>query len=186
MLYLLPSDTCFWLACSINDLEWYNKIYMLKWRDFYKPLAIMVDSYDFLEKNTNITKTQINFLKNYHRPFSVLLEYKIQNENNNLINTINSLPNKELYKKISLRIANIEEQKKLINEIWPIFLTSANISWKNEVYSWKEVYDIFWKYIKKWEVKALFKKNLILPEIKPSDIFEFIWVSLEINYLRKL
>jgi len=80
----------------------------------------MVESYDFLQKHTFLSEAQKNFLKNYKRPFTILLTPK-----NNFINE--NLPNKNLYKKIAFRVANMEAQKNIINQIGSFFLTSANI-----------------------------------------------------------
>lgn len=173
MLFIFSTDTCFWIACKINDLRWYEKIYEIKKRDLNKPLAIIVSDFDFLRENTYINEEQINFLKKYNRAFSVLLEAKTD-----LIDS--NLANKDLYKKISFRIAHSEVQKKLIKKYWSLFLTSANLSGEKEIYKISEINDIFWN-IPEIEIfwEDIDDKN------PPSDIFEFIWETNEIKYLRK-
>jgi L-threonylcarbamoyladenylate synthase len=74
MIYIFPTDTCFGLACSITEIKDYEKIYKIKKRDFGKPLAILVENFEWLEKYTTLTKEQVNFLKNYKKPFTILTE----------------------------------------------------------------------------------------------------------------
>ncbi len=54
MIYIVPTDTCFWISCSLDDVKNYNKIYEIKKRDLSKPLAIMIESFEWLEKNKKI------------------------------------------------------------------------------------------------------------------------------------
>jgi tRNA A37 threonylcarbamoyladenosine synthetase subunit TsaC/SUA5/YrdC len=75
-----------------------------------------------------------------------------------------------MYQKIAFRIAHNDAQKKLIKEVGPIFLTSANTSGEKEIYSKDEIKETFSYYLEKKIVE-------ILPgEVgynKASDIFEF-------------
>lgn len=181
MIYVIPTDTCFWIWCEISDIESYEKIYKIKNRTLDKPLAIMVWDFNWLETHTDLNDEQISFLKNYNHPFTVLT-------NCDRIKMLLSLEqadfcykNKEKYEKIAFRIANNEIQKKLIDEIWPIFLTSANLSWDKEIYDIIEIKNIFKPYLK--DIKIFWENSI--NKIPPSDIFEFVWDSLELNYLRK-
>ncbi len=178
MLYIIPTDTCFWIACSFSDKNWYNRIYEVKWRDFKKPLAIMINEFSILESLLN--KEQLDFLKNYHRPWTVLLKSDKLKLNFPLIKGDNSsiFPLKTEY--VAFRVANNDIQKKLIDEVWAIYLTSANFSWEKETYNVSELKEIFWKYD---DIKILAEKDL--QNVSPSDIFEFIWETTEIKYLRK-
>lgn len=215
MIYIIPTDTCFGLACSIDDKISYDKIYKIKGRPKNKPFAIMIDEIYHLSSLLN--EKQIEFLKNYSRPWTILIDkqkfnlinwelqkeqnhYKIEKKqqnspfekglrrilkNNNssdfLANIINNkILNSKTYDKISFRVSNNDIQKKLISEIWPIFLTSANISWENEIYTIKELETIFWK---DNDIKILAKKDL--QKVSPSDVFEFIWETTKLKYLRK-
>ena len=72
MPYLIPTNTCFGLAASIADPQGYNAIFELKNRPHSKPLAILVESFDWLASHTSLTSEQIHFLEHYPRPFSVL------------------------------------------------------------------------------------------------------------------
>jgi hypothetical protein len=77
----------------------------------------MVLDFNWLEKNTPLTKEQIEFLKNYKRPFTVLTDCDnlklwinyIDEDNNEFIN-------RNIYKKFAFRIAHNSIQEKLIKE----------------------------------------------------------------------
>jgi len=185
MIYLLPSDTCYWIACPIDDKKNYEKIYKIKKRSLDKPLAIMVENFNWLEQNTNLTKDQINFLKNYEKPFTILTDSNYVKMWLNFEDEIDwTFINKDIYNQIAFRVANLPEQKKLIKKVWPIFLTSANLSNNPEIYKSKDLITHFSYYLEKWIIKLIDSWNLD-PNNKSSDIFEFIWDSLDIKYLRK-
>lgn len=175
MIYIIPTDTCFWLACPTNDIEWYTEIYKLKNRDYSKLIAIMLPDFESLEKYTFVTDEQIEFLKNYNKPFSVLLQPK---NKENLINK--NIKNYNLYDKISFRVAS-EINKDFLNKTWAIFLTSANISGFPETYKIEEIKEQFWENFKNLEI---IWNTEILAKTNPSDIIEFD-KNNEIIYLRK-
>ncbi len=175
MIYIIPTDTCFWLACKVNDIKWYKKIYELKNRDYSKLIAIMLPDFESLEKYAFITDEQIEFLQNYNRPFSILLKPK---NKDNLINK--NIQNYDLYDKISFRIAS-EINKDFLNKNWAIFLTSANISGLPETYNLSDIKEQFWDNFKNLEI---IWNTEILSQKSPSDIIEF-WKNNEIIYLRK-
>lgn len=184
MIYLIPTDTCFWIACSLDDCESYNKIYDIKKRDFSKPLAIMVEDFKWLENNTDLNGKQIEFLKKYDKPFTVLTDSDHVKAWLNFEDDEIKFVNKEQYILIAFRVANNEIQKKLIKEIGPIFLTSANISDKPEIYKVADLKNEFKYFIEKKQIQILGEKDLS-GDNPPSDIFEFVWDSLEVKYLRK-
>lgn len=183
MIYILPTDTCFWIACAFDDTNSYHQIYKIKNRPLEKPLAIMVENFEWLAKNTSLSDDQIDFLKKYPRPFTILTDCPYIEMILNLEQDDFQYENKEFYKKIAFRVAHNEIQKKLISEVWPIFLTSANFSWEKEIYSINEAkkqFQPFKNIIFLWD-------NIILDNsIQPSDIFEFEWESSQnIKYLRQ-
>ncbi len=182
MLYILPTDTCLWLWCSIDDDIWYKNIYKLKKRPLKKPLSVMVESFSWLDKNTILTWEQIEFLKKYPKPFTILTKSPyltmflgLEDENDKLL-----YENWDLYDKIAFRVAHNDIQKELIWEVGSIFLTSANLSGDEELYDFEVAKELF-KNTK--DIKFLWTWSIT--KTPPSDIFEFIWDSLEINYLRK-
>lgn len=182
MIYIIPTDTCFWIACALDDIKSYHEIYQIKNRDFSKPLAIMINDFLWLEKYTNLTKEQIDFLKKYSKPWTIITSSSKIEIILNLEQEDFFYKNKEFYKSIAFRVANNEIQKKLINEIWPIFLTSANLSWEKEIYDILEAKKQFKNYK---SIKFLWEKTKLDNNIKPSDIFEFRWNNLDIKYLRQ-
>ena len=135
MIYLIPTDTCYGIACEITDSKSYEKIYSIKKRDWSKPLAIMVENFDWLEKYTTLSTEQIEFLKNYEKPFTILTE-------------CNSIKHMLEFEDEEMKFDN-KEQKKLIKKIGPIFLTSANLSKQPEIYEKKELEKVFEYFINK-------------------------------------
>jgi hypothetical protein len=103
----------------VSDPKSYEKIYEIKKRDKSKPLSIMVPSFSWLEKNTDLTKQQIDFLRNYEEPFTVLagcdylkiwINFVNEEENEEFFN-------RDIYEKFAFRVANNETQEKLLKEI---------------------------------------------------------------------
>jgi len=185
MLYILPTNTCFWLACPISEIENYNKIYEIKKRDKSKAIAIMVWDFEYFSEFTKLTENQIDFLKNYKNPFTILIN-KNKILDNNLLEIINKLPNSEIYEKIAFRVAHNFMQRKLIRLNWPLFLTSANISDNPEIFDTITIQKEFSEIIPKEDIKVLAHwKYCINSEKKYSDIFEFIWEKEDIKYFRK-
>lgn len=174
MIYILPTDTCFWIWTPINSEEWYNKIYKIKNRWYEKPLAVMVNSFENIKDVAFISEKEEEFIKGYNFPFTVLLNPKPSIINKNFKNASD-------YKKIAVRVADNFVLKKVTEEVWAIFLTSANISGWTEKYSIEEI---------KEEFKD-FKNDLVffdeIPNIKkapPSNIFE-INDDWTISFLRQ-
>lgn len=186
MIYLLPTDTCFGLACPISEPKSYEKIYHLKKRDSKKPLSILVPDFSWLAKNTSLTSEQINFLKNYDKPFTILADCDYLKLWLNFVNedTNEEFFNRDIYERFAFRVAHNDTQEKILKEVWPMFLTSANYSNEAEIYTFDELEIYFWNLMESWKIKFLWKqKNL--EKNKPSEIFEFIWESLEKNILRE-
>lgn len=185
MIYILPTDTCYGIACALDDKKSYEKIYKIKKRSHEKPLAIMVKNFDWLRKNTQLTEEQVAFLETYEKPFTILtessavrlfLEYQDENEEH--------LINKDVYDFISFRVANNDIEEDLINQVWPIWLTSANLSWEGEIYTPEEIEEDFEYYLENEIVELLGWVHLD-EDTPPSDVFYFLGESLEIEYVRK-
>jgi len=174
----------FLISCAINDCKSYDKIYRIKKRSYSKPLVIMVESFDWLKKNTVLNSKQIEFLKNYKKPFSILTNSDHLKAWLNYRDEETVFVNKDQYKRVAFRVANNSIQKNLIKKVWPIFLTSANLSNKPEIYELEKLEEQFQYYIDKKKIEILGIKDLD-KNVPPSDIFEFAWDSLDIEYLRK-
>lgn len=180
MPYLIATDTCFWLAASIADPQWYHDIFELKNRPHSKPLAILVESFEWLAGHTSLTSEQINFLKEYKKPFSILT-------NSDFLEVFFAEQGRfdhQYYTQYSLRVAHTPEQIALIQEIWPLFLTSANLSWEKEIYTQAELDATFKEQIESGEVEKIWI-NSDLPLTAPSEIFAFKDKSLEQVFIRQ-
>ncbi len=182
MIFIIPTDTCFGIWCSIDDIKSYHKIYQIKKRELSKPLAIMVKDFDWLEQNTILSEEQIHFLQSYPRWFTILTQSPRLKMIFELEQPDFEYKNKEFYEKFAFRVAHNDFQKKLIEDVWPIFLTSANFSWEKEIYNTKEAQEQF-KFFSK-EITYIPENHTLTIE-PPSDIFEFIEDSLELRYIRK-
>lgn len=188
MIYILPTDTCYWIATPINDIKNYEKIYKIKKRNLNKPLAILVKDFEWLTKYTDLNEEQIKFLRNYKNPFTILCDSSYIKLWLNFVNEENGgeeFINRWVYEKIAFRVANNSEQKKLIKENWSLFLTSANISDEKELYSNKEIKETFSYYLDKWIIKFIENKSWNLQKKSPSEIFEFEWETTTQIFLRK-
>ena len=122
MLSLLPTDTCYGLAGEFTETD-YLEIYRLKGRDFAKPLALLVESFEDMKKYIEISDEQINFLKRYPHPWSFLGK------------RISDLPewmDSERYEMLSIRVSRvcipIFQHSNISTFHFPLFLTSANLS----------------------------------------------------------
>ncbi|MBX9808965.1 Sua5/YciO/YrdC/YwlC family protein [Candidatus Gracilibacteria bacterium] len=168
MIQILPTDTCYGLSGDFNK-EDYLGIYSLKGRDFSRPLAFLVRDFDDLDNYINLSKEQKEYLRNYPHPWSILGVRKDTY-------TLPSFLNQEQYSKISLRVA-----KKCILEsvsntlVFPLFLTSANISGQSESSTLAMAQNIF---------PGVVGQDGGLCNNPPSDIFSF-GESNELIFLRK-
>ncbi len=185
-IYIIPTDTCFGLACALDDKKNYHKIYKIKKRRMDNPLALMVESFDWLEENTDLTLEQIDFLKEYEKPFTILTQsrnvemyLKFEDEEEWMFE------NNDIYDFIAFRVAHNPIQKKLIKRFGPIWLTSANLSGKPELYSLKDVEKQFEYYLDKWVLEIRWAMESQSWTTTPSDVFSFVGEDLEVDYKRK-
>jgi hypothetical protein len=73
----------------------------------------LCDKIDYFKKNTLLTEKQIDFLANYKKPWTILID-KEKITDKNLLKQISKLPNSEIYKKIAFRISHNFMHSKLI------------------------------------------------------------------------
>lgn len=171
MIQCVPTDTCYGLACTLSDSDGYGEIYRLKGRDFKKPLAFLIKDFDSLPAYADLTDSQIEFLRQYTHPFTLLVAPKRDFR-------LPSFLDPDRYIRIGLRIG----EKCLGREIYeklpfPLFLTSANRSNEPECRSPKECEETFGG-----------KIHIIgggLVSRPTSDIFSFVGDTMEIEYIRK-
>lgn len=168
MILLLPTDTCYGLAWAFIETD-YREIYRLKGRDFSKQLALLVKDFDDIQNYIEISDEQIEFLEEYPHPWSFLGKRK-----SDFI--LPDWMDSEKYSMISLRVAENCIDANIRNRLeYPLFLTSANLSWSRES-------------------KTLAEAREYFPEVEwydgwvcdcpPSDIFSQ-GENGEIVYLRK-
>lgn len=174
-IYVVPTETCIGIGCRLDDQEWYELLYTLKWRDKSKPLAILVPSWDDLLYETTLTPAQINFLRTYKFPFTIVCniredfrdEYPLLDEYG--------------YKTIGFRVGEACLPKETIGYVRsPIFLTSANKAGEEECHTIDEVNDVF-------------RDNIELLKILPgkagkqpsSNVIQFVWTTNDLKYIRK-
>ena len=170
MPIILPTDTCYWLAWEMSEQD-YHEIYRLKGRDFDKRLALLVRDFDMLREYAEVTDGQMEFLRIYSHPWSVILPRKNDAQ----------LPASlqwEAYEQISFRVAEAcvsNYESWMIRHEFPLFLTSANLSWEPESTTLEQAKSIFpWiEWIDWW-----------ICDRPPSDIFRFL-PDGEIEYLRR-
>ncbi len=166
MLQIIPTDTCYGLAGECNEAD-YSEIYQLKSRTFEKPLALVVRDFEDIKKYGQISDEQVDFLKKYPHPFSVLVP------------RIWDFPfdfDREKYQYLSIRVAAVCLPKNLKNTLkFPLFLTSANPSEQAEAQNFLQAKKYFPK-INGFDGGFCNQKS--------SDIFRFTQ-STEVEYLRK-
>ena len=93
-----------------------------------------------MEKISKLNSRQIDFLKGYPHPFTIVTEMKTDF-------IFPSFLDRNLYKDFGLRVAEsflTEEGSEMLE--FPIFLTSANNSGEEEIYDYSELQERFGKY----------------------------------------
>ncbi|MCH2188354.1 Sua5/YciO/YrdC/YwlC family protein [Candidatus Gracilibacteria bacterium] len=183
-LFFIATDTCYGLGCPMNDHNSYRKIYKIKKRTLDKPLALLVESFSWLEKNTDLTHEQIEFLKKYPNPFTILTDSLPVHHWMNYEDDEVMFENRDRYERIAFRVAHTPEQEKLLKKHGPLFLTSANESGEPEMYNKDDIFERFNYNIEKYKIEFIGTPKLD-PNISPSDIFEFVGDTIEVKYLRK-
>lgn len=173
MIFILPTNTCFWIWCFTDDLNSYQNIYKIKNRDISNPLSVFVENYEFFENNTSLSRENIEYLKNYNKAFTVIIDInKIHDEN--LLKDIERLSNSKFYKKIGFRVAHTFMHRRLIHRNWPFFLSSANRSWETEIKSTKLIKSTFAEDIKEFNISVFAHDYYEIPGKRMhSNIIEF-------------
>jgi len=172
MVFAIPTNTCYWLVCNIYDKVSYEKIYELKHRQKSVPFSIVLKDFDELARISNLTQVQIDFLRWYDYPFTILVK-----PNDNFV--FPEFIDRTVYKELWIRVWEVCLHKDIMDLIeLPFFMTSANLAWEKEIYSsdWiKEVFTDKDLIIVEWEI----------PTRHTSNIFRFVWPWLELDYIRK-
>jgi tRNA A37 threonylcarbamoyladenosine synthetase subunit TsaC/SUA5/YrdC len=101
------------MACPISNKQNYEKIYEIKQRDKSKAIAIMIEDFFYFSEQTKLNKKQIDFLRKYKNPFTILIN-KNKILDKKLLEIINNLDSSENYEKIAFRVAHNFMHRKLI------------------------------------------------------------------------
>lgn len=137
MLTIIPTDTCYWLAGEFSSWDDYLEIYRLKGRDFSNRLAVLVSDWDMLREYSEITGAQIEFLRTYPHPWSIVLKRKSTFILPDFLDSAQ-------YAHISFRVADTCIPDDIRDSLrYPLFLTSANLSGQKESTILSEVRTIF-------------------------------------------
>lgn len=173
-IYVTPTDTCIGLACSIDDREAYNAVYKMKKRDIKKPISLLVRDWDELEEETHLNTRQIDFLKSYKFPFTVVTDvdedFRVEYD-----------LDEEIYDKVGFRVGEACLEPQTLDYIRnTMFLTSANIAGEQECESIDEVMTTFSSYERYMKVLP---GNIF--NNASSNVISFVGDSTELEYLRK-
>lgn len=174
-IYVVPTDTCIGIGCRLDDHEWYELLYKLKWREKNKPLAILVPTWEELLYETVLTPSQVNFLRTYKFPFTIVCEIREDfRDEYPMLDVFN-------YKTVWFRVAEACLKPETASYIRaPIFLTSANKAGEEECHTMSEVNNIF-----RDNMDAL----KILPweagRLPSSNVIQFVWTTNDLKYIRK-
>ncbi len=174
-IFVVPTDTCLGIWCRMDDDVWYKKLYEMKHRDTKKPLALLVPSWDDLAYESTLTPGQINFLKTYKFPFTVVCPIRDDfRDEYPILDTYN-------YTTVGFRVAEVCVPQEALGYIrYPLFLTSANRAWDSECHTIEEVQEVFWS--EKNLLKILPGKAGCQPA---SNVIQFIWTTNDLKYIRK-
>lgn len=169
MPFIVPTNTCYGIAGQHTSEE-YDAIYRLKGRDFSKPLAWIVADYDDLHDYIETTEREIEFLKNYPRPWTILAPRKASYRLPDFLDPTQ-------YSRIAFRVATAAIPDVSIREqlSYPLFLTSANLSGQKESSTLEEALRIF---------DGIHGYDGGVCDEPPSDIFSFTRDG-GVEYLRR-
>ncbi len=134
----LPTETVYGLAAPMGNFESIEKIYQIKGRPPIKPLTICMASIDHAKLlGKNIPESFYELGKKYWPgPLTLVIE----------ANTQAILPIiRASEETIGLRIPNDETTLKIIEEVGPIVLPSANLSGEAPLNSLREIEEVFGK-----------------------------------------
>lgn len=174
-IYIIPTDTCYGIGCRLDDLEAYNLLYAIKGRDKGKKLAVLVPSWEDLEYETTLTPSQINFLKTYKFPFTVVC--KPRDDFREEYTILDS----EEYDTVGFRVAEACLSSESLPYIrTPLFLTSANKSGDIACMTPQEIKSMFHEYT------HLFQEIPGESRHEPaSNVISFQWTTNNLQYFRK-
>lgn len=127
-----PTDTVFGLACMM-DIEAIKKVYIAKGRDFNKPLPMMCNGYEMINKVAYIDEHTKKIINKFMPGALTIVFNKKENVDDYITQGLNT---------IGIRVPDDEWILSLIKKIGtPIMVTSANISNAGSLLKWEDVYE---------------------------------------------
>lgn len=130
-IFAFPTDTVFGLGCSIYK-EAIDNIYLAKGRSFNKPLPMMCNSLEMLERYAYVPEYAKSIIDKY-MPGPLTIVFKAKESVDSFITN-----NKDT---IAIRIPDDKWILNLITKLnQPLLVTSANISNTGSLIKWQDVY----------------------------------------------
>ena len=127
-----PTDTVFGLGCIINK-DAINNIYLAKGRSFNKPLPMMCNGLEMLEKYAYVPEYAKKIVTKF-MPGALTIIFKVKDEVDSFVTNDKST--------IGIRIPNDKWILDLITKLkQPLLVTSANISDTGSLIKWQDVYN---------------------------------------------
>ena len=161
-VWVLATDTLYWLIADAKNQKAIEKIYQLKWRDENKPLIVLISdisqisgfwvSLDFEQKKL--------LEKLFSQPISVMLENKNPQ--------FDYLTKKSWF--LAFRIPQKQDLKDLIWKTWPLVAPSANPQWENPAINFQTIQKYFPEIdfiVDEWEVWG-----------EASTILKLVWEEI--------
>jgi len=159
--FIHPTNSCYWFGWNIYNEENYNRIFEFKNRDESKPFFITVPDIWTIESIWIYDSRIEEFISTYPNTiFTFILE-----RHPNLPSYINpGIPT------VWVQIARwpLRDLYQYID--FPVFWTSANISWQTPLYSSKGIIDTFGAYD-----NIVFLDGWNLEKRSPSTIIDLTW-----------
>jgi L-threonylcarbamoyladenylate synthase len=132
-----PTETLYGLGCVIDNDEAIGKLYKIKSREKEKRFSILFKDLNMVEEFCDLNTTERDLIDNFMPgPLSILLKTK---NNNSIRGSLVGLNNK-----INCRVSSHPFVIRLFEFLdVPIISTSANISGKENIFSFKTIYNTF-------------------------------------------
>jgi len=158
-ILLYPSDTIYGVGCDATNYESVEELYKIKERDPSKPLIILVDSFDMLDRYIEeVPEMAWQVLKLNKKPLTIIYD-RPKAVAENLIGSDNTL---------AIRVTNDPVCRALIKGLRkPIVSTSANLSGEKAPVGFIDISDVL-----KSRMGHILDLPLAKANVKPSSIIK--------------
>lgn len=178
-----PTETAYGLGADFFNARAIKKVYLIKGRDYKKPLSVIVSNLAMAKKLVKFNKVSLKLAKKYWPgPLTLIsnAEFRISNQeqiSNFKIKNSKLIRNSKLeinnYKTLGLRVSSNKFAAAIVKKFGgPITATSANVSGKGECYSAAEVIKQFKN--KKDQPDLVIDVGL-LPKRKVSTVVKYLY-----------